>query len=108
MLFKTTPEVASLAGWLIFISGLFIPFNSYVHAAYFTLRSGGKTGITFLFDCGFMWGVSVLIAFTLSRFTGISIIPLYAICNGIDIIKCFLGLAMVRKGSWIQNLAEPN
>ena len=108
MLYKATDSVRHLSTWLICISGAMLPFHAIAHSCYFTLRSGGKTLITFLFDCGFMWGVSVLIAFTLSRFTGISIIPLYAICNGIDIIKCFLGLAMVRKGSWIQNLAEPN
>ena len=106
MLYKATDSVRHLSTWLICISGVMLPFHAIAHSCYFTLRSGGKTLVTFLFDCGFMWGVSVLLAFTLSRFTGISIIPLYAICNGMDIIKSFLGLAMVRKGTWIQNLAE--
>ena len=106
MLFSTTAEVADLAGWLIFISGLFIPFNSYVHATYFTLRSGGKTGITFLFDCGFTWGLLVSSAFFLSRYTNISILALYAICQLVEVVKCIVGHFMVRSGIWIQNLAK--
>ncbi len=106
MLFNTTGEVASLAGWLIFISGVFIPFNSYVHAAYFTLRSGGKTGITFLFDCGFTWGLLVPMAFLLSRYTDIPILPLYAICQCVEVVKSIVGYFMVRSGMWIQNLAK--
>ena len=83
-----------------------IPFNAYVHAAYFTLRSGGKTGITFLFDCGFMWGLLVPLAFCLSRFTTLPIIPLYLICQGAEVIKSIAGYFMVRSGVWIQNLAK--
>ena len=106
MLFNTTPEVSLLAGRLILISAVMIPFNAYVHAAYFTLRSGGKTGITFLFDCGFMWGLLVPLAFVLSRFTDIPIIPLYFICQCADVVKSIVGHFVVRSGVWIQNLAK--
>lgn len=105
-LYNTTQEVRTLAGNLILISSVLIPFNAYVNAAYFTLRSGGKTGITLLFDCGFTWGLLVPLAFVLSRFTSLSILPLYAICQLAEIIKCFVGWAMVKKGIWIQNLAK--
>ena len=106
MLYNTTDQVRTLASQLILISSLMIPFNAYVHAAYFTLRSGGKTGITFLFDCGFMWGLLVPLAFILSRFTNLPIIPLYLICQGAEVIKSFVGCLMVRSGIWIQNLAK--
>ena len=43
-------------------------------------------------------------AYCLSRFTGIGIIPLFAICQGIDLIKCALATYMLRQGKWIQNL----
>lgn len=106
LLFNTTAEVAHLAGELIFISAVMIPFNSYVHAAYFTLRSGGKTGITFLFDCGFMWGTLVPLAFLLSHYTDLPIVPLYFICQLAEVVKCIAGYLMVRSGIWIQNLAK--
>ena len=105
-LYNATEQVQTLATQLIIISSVMIPFNAYVHAAYFTLRSGGKTGITFLFDCGFMWGLLVPLAFLLSRFTDISIIPLYLICQGAEIVKSVVGYFMVRSGMWIQNLAK--
>ena len=105
-LFSTTSEIASLASWLIVISAAMIPFNAYVHAAYFTLRSGGKTGITFLFDCGFMWGLMVPLAFILSRYTDMPILLLYAICQLVEVIKSIAGYFMVRSGMWIQNLAK--
>lgn len=106
MLYNTSEQVRSLAGDLIVIMALAIPFNAYVHSAYFTLRSGGKTGITFLFDCGFMWGLLVPVAFILSRFTDMPIIPLYLCCQMTDVIKAFAGGLMVKKGTWIQNLTK--
>ncbi len=106
LLYNTTQQVRTLAGQLILVTTVLIPFNAYVHAAYFTLRSGGKTGITFLFDCGFTWGVLVPLAFFLSRYTSLPILPLYAICQVAEIFKCFVGWAMVKKGIWIQNLAK--
>lgn len=90
---------------LILISALLMPFQSFANATYFTLRSGGKTFITFLFDSGFMWVCGVSTAFLLSRFTDLPILPLYAICQLPDILKCVLGSIMLKKGSWIQYLA---
>ena len=46
-----------------------MPMNAFVNASYFTLRSGGKTVITFFFDCGYVWVVSIPLAYCLSRFT---------------------------------------
>jgi len=46
------------------------------------------------------------VAFCLSRFTGIDILPLYAICQGMDLVKCVLGVWMIKKGTWIRNLTE--
>ena len=105
-LYKATDEVRRLASLLICASALVMPFSAIAHAAYFTLRSGGKTIITVIFDSGFMWCISVPLAFVLSRFVGMPILPLYALCQSLDIVKCILGSVMVRKGSWIQNLAE--
>lgn len=102
----STPEVQLLAGRLILISAVMIPFNAYVHAAYFTLRSGGKTIITFLFDSGFMWCLLVPLAYVLVHYTGIPILPLYFICQCAEIIKSIAGFLMVRSGTWIQNLAK--
>ena len=103
-LYNTTEEVRQLAMWLICINAFMMPFNSYTNATYFTLRSGGQTLVTFLFDSCFVWGVCIPLAFYLSRFTNLSIIPLFAICQGTDLIKSVIGACMIKQGKWIQNL----
>ena len=103
-IYNTTAQVQSLATALICVTAAIMPFNAYTTSAYFTLRSGGKTAVTFLFDSCFVWFIIVPIAFLLSRLTQLPIIPLYAICQGTDLLKCAVGWCMIRKGSWIQNL----
>ena len=83
-----------------------LPFNSYTNAAYFTLRSGGQTMVTFLFDSCFVWCCCVPLAFVLSRFTGMDILPLYAICQAMDLLKCAVGKYLIHKGVWIRNLVS--
>ena len=104
LLYNTTDSVRSIATALICINAIIMPFNAYTTASYFTLRSGGKTAITFIFDCGFVWCVIVPIAFCLSHFTTLPIIPLYAISQATDLPKCIMGYLMIKKGDWIQNL----
>ena len=103
-LYNTTAEVRLLAARLICISGIMMPFNSYTNGSYFTLRSGGQTMVTFLFDSCFVWTVCVPLAFCLSRFTNIGILPLYFIVQATDWVKCALGAYMIKQGKWIQNL----
>ena len=105
-IYNTTDDVRHLATLLICISAAMMPFNSYTNAAYFTLRSGGQTMVTFLFDSCFVWTCCVPVAFCLSRFTGLSIIPLYIICQSMDFIKCAIGAFMIRQGKWMQNLTQ--
>ena len=106
LLYDTEDSVRKLATQLICVGAAIMPFNAYTTSAYFTLRSGGKTMVTFLFDSAFVWVIIVPIAFCLSRFTDVPIVPLYAICQGTDLLKCVLGWYMIRKGTWIQNLAQ--
>lgn len=105
-IYNTTDAVRLLAAQLILVSAVMMPFNSYTNASYFTLRSGGQTLVTFLFDSCFVWVCCVPLAFILSRFTQIPILPLYMICQGTDLLKSLVGYIMVRQGKWIQNLTE--
>ena len=104
MFFGEIRGLVSLAAQLIWISAVMMPFGSYLNATYFTLRSGGQTFVTFLFDSCFMWVFCVPLAFCLSRFTNLPILPLYAICQATDFIKCVIGTVMLKQGKWIQNL----
>ena len=105
-LYNTSAAVRSLATQIIIIQALMMPFHGYIHAAYFAMRSGGKTIITFFFDSGYIWLVMVPLAFCLSRFTLIPVIWIFAICNGSEILKCVLGKLVMDKDSWIQDLTK--
>jgi len=104
LLYNTTDEIRSLASKLIFILAFTKPVRYFAMAVYYTIRSGGQTGLTFLYDCGFLWAVTVPVAFVLSRFTDMPILPLYFICQLPDILKALFGRYMVRKGGWIRNI----
>ena len=103
-IYNTTLEVQQLATVLICINACIMPFNAYTNATYFTLRSGGQTLVTFLFDSCFVWVCCVPLAYCLSRFTDLTIIPLFAICLSTDLLKCAIGAFMLKQGKWIQNL----
>ena len=103
-LYNTTDEVRHMAAIFIVEVAMFMPVNAFLHASYFTLRSGGKTIITFLFDSVFIWVVSVPVAFCLSRFTGLSIYAIYFMVMSVDLIKCVIGFVLVKKGVWLQNI----
>ncbi len=105
-LYNTSAGSKELAKNLIYLTALFMPQAAFLHAAYFTLRSGGKTIITFFFDSVFMWVISVPVAFVLSRYTGMSVILIYAFVNIADWIKCIIGFILVKKGVWIQNIVD--
>ena len=103
-IYNTTEEVRALATVLICVNAVMMPFNSYTNATYFTLRSGGQTMVTFLFDSCFVWCACVPVAYCLSRFTDLTIIPLFVICQSLELVKCALGAMMLKQGKWIQNL----
>ena len=70
--YNVTEDVKALAAVMIVVYAVMMPFSSFAHNCYFTLRSGGQTFITFLFDSCFVWCVCVPLAFCLSRFTSVN------------------------------------
>ncbi len=103
-LYNTTGSVKALAVRLLWISAAMMPVNGYTNACYFTLRCGGKTLITFLFDSAFVWAVCMPVAFVLSRLTSLPILPMVIIVNALDLIKCAVGFFLVRSRKWVNNL----
>jgi len=108
-LYNTTPIVKGLAAKFLLISAVMMPVNAFTNTCYFTLRSGGKTIITFLFDSVFIWTFCISTAFCLSRFTDLPIVPMYIIVQSLELIKCAIGFFLVRGRSWVNNLvADPD
>ncbi len=100
-IYNTTDEIKGLATSFIAVSALIMPFCSFSHASYFTLRSGGKTMVTFLFDSVFTWVIVVPTAFVLAHFTGIGIVSVYFFVQATELIKVIIGYCMVRSNVWL-------
>lgn len=105
-LYNTTEDVRHLATQMLMIMSCCLPLVSFTHSCYFTLRCGGKTMITMLFDSVFVWAVCIPLAWCLSRFTGLPMLQLYAMCQLPELVKCLLGFFMVRSGTWAQDLTK--
>jgi len=103
-MYNTSEVVRGLARDLLRVAACCMPIWAFVNAAYFTLRTGGKTIVTFFFDSVFLWLVATPTAYVLSRFTAMPIVSLYLCCQLLDLIKCTIGFALVKKGAWIQNI----
>lgn len=103
-IYKTEEEVRRLATQFIQISALCMPLYGFTNAAYFTLRSGGKTMVTFLFDSVFVWLVSIPLVYVLTRYTGVPIVPVYLACQLTEGLKCAIGFVLVKKGVWVQKV----
>ena len=104
--YNTENEVKNFAANFIMQTGVFLPVLAVVHGCYFTLRSGGKTFITFLFDSVFVWVFIVPAAFVLTRYTAMGIIMIYLIVKCLDLIKCAIGIVLVKKGVWVNNIVS--
>ena len=102
--YNTSDSVRTLAARLIMVSACMMPFTAYTTTCYFTLRSGGKTIITFLFDSVYVWVLCIPAAFILSRFTEMKILPMYCIVQSLEFIKCVIGYFFLKSRKWVNNL----
>ena len=106
MIYNTSDGAKLIATHFLMAYAIFMPEIGFLHTAYFTIRSGGKTFITLLFDSVFMWVVSAPLAFLLTRFTTLDAIWVFVAVNLADLIKCVIGLVMLVRKSWIRNIVS--
>ena len=102
--YNTTEAVRALAGNFLRIMACMLPAQALYNACYFTLRAGGKTMMTFMFDSGFTCLVNFPVAFVLTRFTALPILTIYLIVQLIDIPKATVGSILLKKGIWLNNI----
>lgn len=105
-IYNTTEEVREMAVRFMYILGICAPMAAYIHAAFFTIRAGGNTLITFAFDSFNLWFISIPLAYCLTRYTAMSIIAVYFICQAADAIKCMVGFVLVKRGVWLNNIVS--
>lgn len=105
-IYNTSDEIRGIATGLIRLSAVFMPLYGYENTTYFTLRSGGSTWLTFVFDSLFIWTVSIPVLVVLIRLTTLSVLPIFAVVQLFELIKCTIGFFMVKKGVWINDLTK--
>lgn len=103
-IYNTDESIRELARVFILISACAMPLCAFSHCAYFTLRSGGRTVITFLFDSVYTWVLLIPYAYILSNFTSLSIEKVFFMVQFAEVIKVIIGYFMIRSGIWLQNI----
>lgn len=105
-IYNTTDEVRDLATGFIITLAIFMPFQAFCHACYFTLRSGGQTIVTLLFDSVYLWLASIPLARFLTGSTVLPITTVYFCCQALELGKCVLGMFFLKKGVWLRNIVS--
>ena len=103
-IYNTNQAARAIAASLILVNGICLPIEAFKNATYFTIRSGGRTFITFLFDGFSVIAVNFPIAFLLSRFTSASVVWIFISVQIGGLVKCIAGYILVKKGVWIRNI----
>ena len=106
MIYNTTDAVKQIAGSLIIVSAAFMPLKGYVICLYYTIRSGGKTFITFLFDSCYIWVVCIPVVYLLIHRSSLDIISVNIWFQVAANIKIIVGWILVKKRIWLVNLVE--
>jgi len=105
-LYNTTDEVRRLASIFIIVNSCGMPLDAFVTACYFTLRSGGKTKITMVFDSVYSWVVLIPVTAICAYLTDMPIVTLYIVSYLPVIPKAIAGYALVKSGKWIKTLVD--
>ena len=105
-LYNTTPAIMTLATGLMRVHAVLMPMGAVVNCSYWSLRAGGKTYVTMLFDSVFTWVVMVPIAWLLIHRTDLDLLRVFLAVNLADVIKLVIGLTLLHRGVWLQNLVS--
>lgn len=103
-LYETSDNVRDTASTMLRFAGVTMWLSAIYNACYFTLRCGGKTVLTMLFDSVGTIFVSYPVALCLAQFTTLPIQYMYLIVTLVDLYKVILGLLLVNKRIWVNNL----
>lgn len=99
-LYDTEPEIRHLAGQMLRIMALTMPMDAVANNCYFTIRSGGRMIITFLFDSVFSLVFDFGCAAVLAYLTEMPIVPMYFCVQMMHLLKAILSIIVVKHGGW--------
>lgn len=107
-IYETEESIKELARTFIMISAAVMPICAFCHCSYFTLRSGGKTVVTFLFDSVYTWVLVIPVATILTRYTTLGIVLVFLMVQSLEFVKAIIGFFMVKSGVWLQDITGTN
>ena len=103
-LYNTTQEIRDLATAMILLTALTKGFQSYHMSIFFTIRAGGLIFWTTLYDCGFLWIVTIPLTFVLCHYVPLPFLVIYGISLLPEVVKCIFGTFLLKKTHWVRNL----
>lgn len=105
-IYNTEESIKQLAEKFIIISALVMPLCAFCHSTYFTLRSGGKTVVTFIFDSVYTWVIVIPVAYCLAYFTSWNIVFVFLCVQSMEFVKAIIGFFMVKSDVWLNNIVN--
>ena len=103
-LYNTTNEVRELARYMMIVAAVTMPLLAFNHSTYFTIRAGGRTVTTVILDAGFMWAIVMPVCLIIAHLTSLNIYIMFAICQGLEVIKTIVGALLLKYGKWANQL----
>ena len=105
-IYNTADDAKELAKYIMIVAACFVPLQAMINTIYFTIRAGGRTFITFLFDSFYTWVIPVPVAIILSRLTNLDVIWMYLTISSIDIVKLIVGLCIFKSNIWCKKFVS--
>ena len=91
--------------FMLVIAGCMVIF-AFNSECFYTLRAGGVTFVTFLFDSLFIWVVAITSCYFLIHYTNLNIVLIYFIVQILELIKSVIGFALIKSKIWVKNLVS--
>ena len=107
-IYNTEDSIRAMAADFITVAALVMPLCAISHCSYFTLRTGGKNIITFMFDSVYVWVLVTPLAYVLAHFTQLNIVTVFLLVQMTELVKAVIGICMVKSGVWAQNIVGKN
>lgn len=103
-LFSLSVQSMHMATVLLLIKCCFMWTKGYTETMYYIFRAGGDTKSVLCIDGMFMILGPLCFSFIFSRLIPVPLVVLFAIVEGINIVKILLAHHFYRKGTWAKNL----
>lgn len=103
-LYSLGKESTVMATRLLLIKCAFMWTQGYSETVYYVLRAGGDTKSVFLIDGFFMICGPLLMSYLFTRVFNVDTYMLFAIVEGVYVLKIFVATYFYHKETWLKNL----